>query len=99
MHNQISLCSYAFNTNAKIVRSFVDQKAIIAMVVKANAYGHGLKEIGYLVEKNDLINWLCVFHLSEAVLLRSYDYKKPILVMGDWDCDPAAVFADETIVS
>lgn len=98
MNNQVIICSYAFNVNAKKVRSFVQEKAIIAIVLKANAYGHGLKEVGFLVEKNSLINWMCVFHLSEAVLIRSYGYKKPILVMGDWDCDVASL-ADETIVS
>jgi alanine racemase len=99
MHNQIMLCSYAFNNNVTIIRSFIDQAAMIAIVVKANAYGHGLKEIGYLIENNDLVNWVCVFHLSEAVLFRSYGYKKPILVMGDWNCDGTAIFTDETIVS
>lgn len=98
MNNQIIVCNYAFNTNAQVVRSFVQENAIIAMVLKANAYGHGLKEVGSFVEKNSLINWMCVFHLSEAVLIRSYGYKKPILVMGDWDCDVASL-ADETIVS
>lgn len=98
MNNQVIICSYAFNMNAKKVRSFVQEKAIIAIVLKANAYGHGLKEVGSLVEKSPLINWMCVFHLSEAVLIRSYGYKKPILVMGDWDCDVASL-ADETIVS
>jgi alanine racemase len=87
----------AFDHNAKVVRSFVDSKAIIAFVVKANGYGHGLKQVCYLAQNNDLINWFCVFHLSEAVSIRSHGFKKPILVMGDWDYDVTA-FADCTIV-
>jgi alanine racemase len=50
------------------------------LVLKANAYGHGLKDVAlYLAEK---VDYLGVAVLEEGVLLREIGIKTPILVMG-----------------
>lgn len=54
----------------------------IASVIKANAYGHGLTEIGMLHEQNNKIIRLCVANTQEAVNLRKAGVTKPILVLG-----------------
>jgi alanine racemase len=54
----------------------------IAPVVKANAYGHGLVEIGMLHEQNNKIVRLCVANSQEGVDLRRAGVQKPILVLG-----------------
>ena len=51
------------------------------MVVKANAYGHGLRPIVTLAEKYGADSY-CVHSLEEALTLRSWGIKKDILVMG-----------------
>jgi len=54
--------------------------AKIMLVVKANAYGHGLVEVSKaLVDKIDYIG---VAVLEEGVLLRNHGIKAPILVLG-----------------
>lgn len=53
----------------------------VAPVLKANAYGHGLKEI-YEALKGEGIPWLCVNYLSEAKDLRSYGFTGRILIVG-----------------
>ncbi|UCB57108.1 MAG: alanine racemase [Candidatus Omnitrophota bacterium] len=53
----------------------------IMVVVKANAYGHGLIEVARTLEKMD-IHYLGVATLDEAALLRRQGIKLPILVLG-----------------
>src|SRR5438105_9028416 len=81
----ITLCSQALLYNAIQIRRCIPDAAQLAFVIKANAYGHGLLEISQMAESIKEINWLCVFHLSEALLLRKNKINKPILVMGDLD--------------
>ncbi len=54
----------------------------IAPVIKANAYGHGLLEIGRLHDQNSKIVRLCVANTQEGVDLRRAGVQKPILVLG-----------------
>lgn len=54
----------------------------IAPVIKANAYGHGLIELGLLHEQNKKIVRLCVANSQEGVELRRAGVLKPILVLG-----------------
>lgn len=49
-------------------------------VVKANAYGHGLKEVSKVVES--VVDGFCVALIDEALALRNAGITKPILVMG-----------------
>ena len=51
------------------------------MVVKANAYGHGLKEIAQLAGKNGVKSY-CVHTLEEALILRKLGENYNILIMG-----------------
>ena len=53
----------------------------IMVVVKANAYGHGLIEVAKTLEKLD-VQYLGVASLDEAAYLRREGIKLPILVLG-----------------
>jgi len=57
-------------------------KTMILAVVKSNAYGHGIKEVGERLSKNNKINYFGVNSVDEAIVLRQIGIKKPILVMG-----------------
>src|SRR5260221_2776992 len=62
----------------------------LAPVLKSNAYGHGLSEIGHIIEeavKNDraikkAIPFCIVDSYFEALALRSQGFKTPLLVIG-----------------
>jgi alanine racemase len=56
--------------------------ALLALVVKSNAYGHGIEHIAKICDQNSLVDWLCLASLSEALFLRSIGIKKPLLVLG-----------------
>lgn len=63
----------------------ISQKNIM-FVVKANAYGHGIKEIVQISQKLPFIEYYAVDSLSEALMVRSIS-RKNILVIG-W-ADPS----------
>ncbi|MCP2604796.1 alanine racemase [Candidatus Aminicenantes bacterium AH-873-B07] len=73
--------------NIKQIKKLV--KVPIMAVIKANAYGHGLLEIGKFLEEKG-IKWLMVGKLQEAIMLRKEGIKCRILNFGPFsklDCE------------
>ena len=67
------------------VRAFYEKllpNTKIAMVVKSNAYGHGLLEISKFCQENPYIHTLCTVNEKEALQLRKAGITKPILIIG-----------------
>lgn len=62
-------------------RKRVGQKVKLMVVIKANAYGHGIKEMGRIVNEAK-VDWLGVNSLEEGLTLRLEKISLPILVMG-----------------
>ena len=54
----------------------------LAVVLKSNAYGHGMFGIAKICEKLDEVKWLCTAGNDEALLLRSQNIKKPIICVS-----------------
>lgn len=71
--------------NLELFKGFTKKKSMF--VVKANAYGHGLKEIIEITKTASTIDYYAVDALTEALLVRSVQHKKPILVLGWTDQD------------
>ncbi len=69
-----------FRKNIGVVRGRIGE-ALYCLPVKANAYGHGLKEIGRAAEEAG-VDYLGVAHLQEGIELRDAGVKIPILVLG-----------------
>ena len=88
--------------NIKKIKEVV--KVPLMAVIKANAYGHGLIEIGKFLEKKG-VNWLMVGKLQEAIALRKSSVNCQILNFGPFsklDCEEIinwnisqSVFTDE----
>jgi alanine racemase len=53
-----------------------------AVVLKSNAYGHGLKEVGRFLGKRKEVDCLVVDSLIEAKTLRDAGVKKPVMILG-----------------
>lgn len=85
----IELNRTAFEHNANWYRNRIGVNTMLAVVVKSNAYGHGLLEIGTLGQASNWVDWLCTATLSEALTLRNHGIIKPILVLSIIDEDPA----------
>lgn len=67
--------------NVSIIRSHIGGSCLFCLPVKANAYGHGLCEIGKAA-MNAGIDYLGVAHLQEGIALRNAGVQLPILVLG-----------------
>lgn len=81
---RIDLAAIAANISHLKTVSGVDLLA----VVKADAYGHGLIEVGLAVEKSGA-DWLGVALLEEAIALRTHGVRIPILA---WLVSPGSDF-------
>jgi alanine racemase len=80
----ITLSKFAFYHNiAHLVG--LTRAPVMALVVKSNAYGHGMLEIAMLAESHPAIGWLCTAGIHEALTLRSKGIKKPIIVLSYLD--------------
>ncbi|HBD42208.1 MAG: alanine racemase [Rhodothermaeota bacterium MED-G64] len=66
--------------NVGVVREWIGSDTRLMAVVKANAYGHGAKVMGPVLDP--LVDMMAVATLDEAIELRAARVTSPILVMG-----------------
>ena len=76
----IELDSKALKNNIATIKR-LSGKRKIAVAVKANAYGHGLKEIISLLNNED-VEYIAVHSYEEAAAARSFGWKRHILTVG-----------------
>lgn len=83
----IELTKTAFLHNCLQYRQIIGLERKLAVVVKSNAYGHGIKAIAQWCQELNTVDMLCTATLSEALFLRSQNITKPILVLYYIDAD------------
>lgn len=71
----------AIKHNIGVIRDQLDSETKIMAVVKSNAYGHGLVEVGRTAWTAGA-EYLAVDNIEEAITLKLSKIKVPILVMG-----------------
>lgn len=76
---EISRAAYANNIN--FFKKLISPRTELAIVIKANAYGHGMLGIAGIAARNG-INFFCVHSLEEAQELRHAGFDQKILVLG-----------------
>lgn len=86
----------AIEHNYKQVKRLVGKKTNIMVVVKANAYGHGIVEISAVLERLG-VNYLGVATTDEAICLREHGIKAPMLVLGSVLPDEVRVLVENNI--
>lgn len=77
--------------NFKLLKSAAGNSRM-AVVVKANAYGHDVKIVAPVLQDNGA-DWFAVSNLDEAIELRDCGVVKPILILGYTPCDLASKLA------
>lgn len=82
----IEINKEALYKNIESYKRVISSK-LFAVVIKSNAYGHGLEQIALLCNQHPAINMLCVVSLKEALQLRSLNIQKPLLVLSIVDND------------
>jgi alanine racemase len=71
----------ALKNNINVMRRRLGGESKILVVIKANAYGHGLKEISKAVLENG-IEWLGVTSIAEALTLRKLHPNERIVILS-----------------
>lgn len=77
--------------NIQIYHNITSTDNKIAAVIKSNAYGHGIIEIGQELEKNSFVETLCVVNTQEGIKLREHGITKHIFIIGIINSDLADV--------
>ncbi len=63
----------------------------LSLVIKANAYGHGISLISQLAQSNPHVHSLCIATIDEALQIRKAGVTKPILMLSVLGGDPRDV--------
>jgi alanine racemase len=71
--------------NIEVFKNLLTPITTLMVVVKANAYGHGLQAVAPLVEKG--ADWLGVNSLEEALEVTRLGIQKPIAILGHTSLD------------
>ncbi|MBI3443278.1 alanine racemase [Candidatus Woesebacteria bacterium] len=78
----VEISKGALTHNLRFFRKLVGEETKVLCVLKANAYGHGLKEVAEILNKERDADWFGVDNLEEALLIKKLGVAKPILVLG-----------------
>lgn len=82
--------------NFNLIKAQIGEAKTMA-VVKANAYGHSAKDVAPILEKSGA-DYFAVSNLNEALQLKEYGIKKPILILGYTPVNYAKVLAENGII-
>lgn len=69
----------AASKNLELIKKQAKNRKLIS-VIKADAYGHGVKELSRFYENNG-VDMFAVTNLDEAIQLRSFGVKLPVLIL------------------
>src|SRR5262245_8069478 len=85
MLSWIELDTGRFRRNIEAFRAIEPPGTLVMVVVKANAYGHGLRALGSAAA--DVADWLGVNSVEEASALTAMGVQKPIAILGHSELD------------
>jgi alanine racemase len=80
----LEISKLAIKHNLGQFRKLLGPKIKIMAIVKSNAYGHGMIEVGKIALKAGA-DWLGVINLEEALKLKKEGIKAPIFILSYWD--------------
>src|SRR5262245_40618003 len=66
--------------NLAVLRKLIGPSAALMVVVKSNAYGHGLEAVAPAIAED--ADWLGVNCADEAITLTQVGIEKPIAILG-----------------
>jgi len=77
----VEIDSSALSHNIQQFRKLIGEKRKLLVMVKANAYGHGIMEVSDIVLRAGA-DWLGVDSLEEGIFLRKKGFNCPVLIVG-----------------
>jgi alanine racemase len=92
-HTWLELSREGIEHNISCYKDRIGNNTMLGVVVKSNAYGHGILQVAQICETNPNVAYLCTANALEAITLRQADIKKPIVVLYFLNADPADIIA------
>jgi alanine racemase len=80
MHSWLEINTKNLTHNIAQLKKFSSPRTKLMAVIKGNAYGHGLLEVGKAIAED--VDYLGIYDLNDALLLRKNKIKTPILMLG-----------------
>lgn len=81
LNTWIEISAKAYANNLSFFKKLIPPTTEFSVVIKSNAYGHGIVEMAGLAIKYGADSF-CVHSLDEALLLRKSGFRQDILIMG-----------------
>ena len=81
LNTWLEISESAYKSNLTFFKSLLSPETEFSVVIKSNAYGHGMLEIAELAVRHGADSF-CVHSLEEALELRQNDFHQDILIMG-----------------
>jgi alanine racemase len=78
----IEINASAFHQNLTVLKHFLGHYAHLALMLEADAYGHGLIRIASLAQRAPEIDMLCVETVEDALHLRTAGITKSIMILN-----------------
>lgn len=82
--------------NFKLLKASISDSTKMCCVVKANAYGHNAPQVARTLEQAGA-DWFAVSNIEEAIELREFGIKIPILILGYTPPECAAILSANNI--
>lgn len=86
-HTIVEISKSALLHNIASYKAILNPQALLAPVIKSNAYGHGILEVGTILDACPNVGYLCVVNVSEALFLRAHGITKSLLALSIVDGD------------
>ncbi len=83
--NEFIIDGAVLQSNLKKIKRYVGRQTKICAVVKADAYGLGVRNVCPII--SDEVDFYAVVSVKEAMELRLIDDKKPILILGAFNLE------------
>jgi alanine racemase len=87
----LELSQTGIEHNIAAYKERIGQNTMLGVVVKSNAYGHGLIQVASVCEKNPNVSYLCTANAVEALTLRQAGITKPIVALYFLNSDPEQI--------
>lgn len=84
----LELSRQGIEHNIACYKNRIGNNTMLGVVVKSNAYGHGLLHVAQICETNDAVSYLCTANALEGIALRQAGIKKPIVALYFLNTDP-----------
>ena len=80
----LELDTFQYIYNLRQIKNLIGETKL-AVVLKSNAYGHGMIELAKISDVIDFVEYICTSGTKEALQLRYSGIKKPIVVLSYLD--------------